>query len=330
MSDFDLDALLAGAVSDYRDETSSLINPEGTGAAIAMAKHRRKVHAMAMSALAAVLIVAPVAAYAAVDHNRHGPPVLPAGSASPSPSAVASVEPSTPPPSPASTPSSTDSSGANSVTAFKNATLDLPGWASPSCPHGRTRFHDGKAGDFTTINAVNVGDVTGDGSPDVVAMIGCRPGEGAENQVIVFHVSGDGTISTTGVVVQPAPNAKAFDDQIQNVADMHISGATITVHVGDYETTYTDNNARGIYQDRIYGWNGHEFAQTGGPTSFSAASSVHLSISKAQVQFGTAKNGTRKGTVTVTSTTEATRRSSMSGCLSFCRITPPPWGPAAR
>ena len=74
MSEFDLDELLAGAVDDYRTETLGRITPAGTSAAHATATHRKRVHAIAMSVLVAALVVAPVSAYAAIDHDHNGPP----------------------------------------------------------------------------------------------------------------------------------------------------------------------------------------------------------------------------------------------------------------
>lgn len=109
MSDFDLDALLAGAVDDYNRQTLPQIRPVGSGQARTTATHRKRVHTAMMSAVALVVIAVPAGVYAATDHNHNGPPVgvTSSQSASPAPSESPSATPSA---TPSTTPSTAQSS----------------------------------------------------------------------------------------------------------------------------------------------------------------------------------------------------------------------------
>jgi hypothetical protein len=98
VSDFDVNALVAGAVDDYLRQTLPRIKPAGTAQAHATATHRKRARAMAVSAAAIFVVAVPVAVYATTEHNHNGPttigstgiPSLPAtGAATPPSSAPA-------------------------------------------------------------------------------------------------------------------------------------------------------------------------------------------------------------------------------------------------
>jgi hypothetical protein len=80
------------------------------------------------------------------------------------------------------------------------------------CPSGKTQFHGGTAPDptgpdgfnfGTTITAVVVADVTGDGTPEHVALVSCKeatdPG-GYSAQVVALAAGTDGAYTSVGVV----------------------------------------------------------------------------------------------------------------------------------
>jgi hypothetical protein len=308
MSEFDLDDLLAGAVDDYRAETLHQIKPAGSVAAQATAAHRKRIHTTAMSVLALVLVAAPVAAYAATDHDRNGPPSVAPGNSS-SPTVVppsASIPPSVPPTTPSSPPSTTQSG--ITETQLGNATLQIPSWGlwdGVACPHGQITFSnghfvvDGKVGSAPDeenglIKMVSV-DLFRDGGREAIGLFGCGPSIPGTTQVIAFDMQNGPNPHTIGQVLAPGGTIGEIGD-IRANAD-----GTVSVLVDERTGERSDpgQGVMAVSQWRIYGWTGQKFAQTAGPTSFitSAALSTHVT----DLTFGApASNGKRTGTMTVT------------------------------
>lgn len=99
MTEYDINELNT-EFADFRTATAAHVHPAGIEAARSTVRRRRKVRTLALSALA-VLVVAPVAAYAALAPEGSSPPVAVASSsAATSPSLSASA-----PPSPSAAPS---------------------------------------------------------------------------------------------------------------------------------------------------------------------------------------------------------------------------------
>ncbi|GIH18878.1 DUF11 domain-containing protein [Rugosimonospora africana] len=311
MSDFDLDfedRVIAGAVDDYQEGTMRFIKPQGTVAAIATARRRRKVRVASIVAGVAVVVVTAGTAYAARGPAEHVPPPVIGNQNSPSPagSPSASSSPSTAPtdtgtPSAGSSGAGTGASGPHDPDDLSDATLNLPAVYGDSCPHGATRFTNGSANQYTKIDKVLSADVDRDGSWDDVAMISCRPGEGAMRQVVAYHRKANGTFTTIGLVakLELGPNST---EKINNIDDVKVSGSAVMVHVGDYASTSTDGGqASGVWQWRTYGWKGGAFAQTGGSTSFVAdTSNVRLTTVVSNLTFDPPVNGKRTGRLTIT------------------------------
>jgi hypothetical protein len=74
------------------------------------------------------------------------------------------------------------------------------------------------------------------------------------------------------------------------------------VDVGDYDTTFTTYAETGVWQTRDYRWDGHRFVQVGGPTSFHAPATVHLSVTASPMHFQKPAGGSRAGSIAVTIT----------------------------
>ena len=102
-------------------------------------RHRRRVHATAGGAVAALLVATPVAALVTDDDRPDVPNVADSGAPtlSPSPSPTAG---------PAATPTGTPTrpDGRISAAQLGRATLNVQGWIIDDCPSGRLAFKDGE------------------------------------------------------------------------------------------------------------------------------------------------------------------------------------------
>ena len=311
MSEFDLDELLAGAVDDYRTETLSRITPAGTSAAHATATHRKRVHAIAMSVLVAALVVAPVSAYAAIDHDHNGPPSV-ATSTKSSPAPTTSAAPSIPPTpsSPPSTTSSTPTTRHTAVTAtdLANAVLHVPTWGAfnSMCPHGTIRmvrgmFSTGRDSSDTPssfgLATVVTTDVDHDGTGDAVALLSCHRSDPGIEQVVAFHRGGNGSIQTLGQVLLAVDGTAT--GAVHAIDDLTASAnGTLRIQVSDLSGSSGGGVSGQVVQWRTYGWTGHRFAQTAGSTSFST-SAYQLTAHLGNMVF-TGSGGNRARTMTVT------------------------------
>ncbi|HEY1488590.1 MAG TPA: hypothetical protein VGF84_20940 [Micromonosporaceae bacterium] len=301
MSEFDLDELLAGAVDDYRTETLGRITPAGTSAAHATATHRKRVHAIAMSVLVAALVVAPVSAYAAIDHDHNGPP-----------STAASTK-SSPPPTPTSSPSTTSSTRATRHTAITatdlaDAVLQVPTWGAfnSMCPHGTVRmvkgmFSTGRDSSDTPssygLATVVTTDVDHDGTGDAVALLSCHRSDPGIEQVVAFHRGGNGSIQTLGQVLLAVDGTVVGAVHAIDGLTANASG-TVRVQVSDLSGSSGGGVSGQVVQWRTYGWTGHRFTQTAGSTRFST-SAYQLTAHLGNMVF-TGSGGNRTGTMTVT------------------------------
>ena len=294
MSDFDLDALLAGAVDDYNQQTLPQIRPVGSGQARATATHRKRVHTAIMSAVALVVVAVPVGVYAASDHNHNGPPVVgSSGSASPAPSES---------PSPSASPSAAPTSAAPTLAPItqqelSNATLNMPTWDGGACPSGPVTLHNGQLGKVETqaiaelVKTVSV-DLDHDGSADAVALFECPIGNPGISEAVGFRRAADDSIQTLGTVVP----------DIHEIADIRAGDAgTGTVQLQVSNLAGSDGLAETgqVKQWRTYEWDGTRFNQTAGSTSFSVAI-PKLTVTLSDLTFQAPVNGKRTGTMTVT------------------------------
>jgi len=303
MSEFDFDDLLTGAVNDYREATLSQIKPAGALAARATATHRRRVHMISMSVLAAVLVITLISAYAASDHNHNGPPTVatsPTVTPTIAPSTVGpSTAPSTPPSTPPSNTPATTSVAPITEHDLGNATLTIPSspW-SPGCPHGKVKLTNGRfvwntvnnlPGDanYGLLKVVSV-DVDGDGTKDAIALFGCDEGDPGMQIVVGFDRTSSGAIHTMGNIVPDTSTVLKVSAG---------SGGKILVQVSNLEGTDGVAASEQVVQSRTYAWSGTKFRQTAGPTAFTTSSS--LSAQMSDLTFAKSSNGKRAGVMTV-------------------------------
>jgi hypothetical protein len=294
MSDFDLDALLAGAVDEYQQHTLPQIKPAGTAVARATATHRKRIRTAAISAIALIVIAAPITAYAATEHDHNGPPIIASSqSASPAPSQSPAASPSRTPSSPAPT------RAPITQQELSNATLDLPSWSEWSfCPHGRVTLHNGTiawnwtgaySGGRADLLKTASFDVDGDGSVETVALFFCGISEPDGELAVAFRRGQDGSIQTMGSLAGDV-------DQIQDVGAG--AGGTVDLQVSNLNGSDGTAHLMQITQTRSYRWTGNGFEQTAGSTSFTVAR-PELTATVSDLVYEPAVNGERTGTLTV-------------------------------
>jgi hypothetical protein len=248
-------------------------------------------------AAAALVLAIPVVVFAVRGSwpwTQTNPP--PVASASPAVSASPSVTPVTPAP-----------DGRIPLADLKNATLDIPAWPADNLTglSGRLTFVNGEvlsppdaAFSFErhiVIFSATYGDVDADGAQETLALVGCVV-QGGSEQLIAFDRDAAGNIVTLGTVAATTGDVRLIDDSTVLVGD----DGSVLVRVGDYGPCCGDATPV-QYQDRGYRWNGHEFRQVSGPTSFPANPSfTETGLTPGELVFGPAVDGVRHGALTVT------------------------------
>ena len=301
MADFD-DQLLASAFANFRDEVAPHVKPAGTAAAHETVHRRHRVRLIAATTLAALVVAAPVAAYAAIGGDSHGPPAVPGDSPSATSTDVTAS------PAPSASPTDTVSAapdGRISKADLGKARLDIPTWPKgfdDGCPTGSVKFTDGKAGNGIEAlqgDPVFV-DVDHDGAQETVVLVSCSP-QGSDYQVVALDRDTTGKIVTLGKVLGSAGNTGKQGSDIMTIWAVQAGdNGQVRVDVGEYRPCCESAQAS-QHQWRTYGWNGNQFTQTDGPTTFGANPNVtDLAITADRLTMTKQGDGSWAGTLRVT------------------------------
>ena len=251
--------------------------PIGAAAARATVRHRRRVRAGVTTGLTALLIAAPVAAYAAGVIGTNGPPDE---SATQPPTPAASAPAASPSPTPSASSAAPPPDGRIDIETLKGAKLSLPGWphvGKDACPAGERQFTDGSVGTpdiggITYQDSVFV-DVDADGTEETVAVFTCQVAQSPEYQVVAFDRDRSGKIVTIGSVMATRLEGYRNGRQPEIVYDLRADGTAVQVEVGDIITCC---GMSGVVtpqrQWRTYSLVDGAFRQTGGPATFEANS----------------------------------------------------------
>lgn len=291
--------LVEDAFAEFR-AGGPLAPPLGADAARTTVRRRRQVRAVAASALAAILIMVPVAVYASgIIDGKRAPDVATTIDQDPSPSAESSTSPST-----SRSASSAAPDGRVTSSQLAHATVDFgpaPGGQS-LCPTGRFTF----AGNPTTNShfAMNIAitkivdvDFDHDGALESVALITCSV-QGADSVVLALDRTADGSIVAVGRVVTTSEH-----DTIRTVFDIRVDdGGAVGVQVGDRGTCCGTTEEMVEHQWRSYGFDGQRFQQTAGPTKFTPVPPGNdLTVTGGgDLVLGAPSGGARRGSLTVT------------------------------
>ncbi|MBO0868652.1 MAG: hypothetical protein J2P15_08825 [Micromonosporaceae bacterium] len=187
-------------------------------------------------------------------------------------------------------------------TTLLNTRLRLPPWPQRTGTHATCGTSNVKLTDephdvgVVELSGLAYGDADGDGAQESVAIVGCRMGESAVQQVVVFDRDAAGRIVPLGQVVA----AGADIDWITDVAAS--APGSVRVQVGDIQPCCDVKPENVQKQWRTYGWDGTGFHQIAGPTKFGVNPlRSDLGLAVGDVTFGPAAGDRwRHGTIAVT------------------------------
>jgi hypothetical protein len=253
-----------------------------------------------ITAVAVLVLAAPVALYLVLRDDSPGAAPGPAPSTSPSTSTSAAPSASAPVTAPAP-------DGRIPLDRLRNATFVVPPWPTDNLTgsSGRLTFHDGQVlvppddrFDFERqiiIGGVTYGDVDRDGASETIVELMCVV-QGGSQQLVALDLDTAGNIVTMGTVVATTGEIRVIDSTRVRVT----SEGLVEARVGDYQPCCGDETPQ-IWQVRGYGWNGQRFRQASGPTAFPLNPSVtDTSVTPSDLVFGPPADGIRRGTLTVT------------------------------
>jgi hypothetical protein len=298
---------LDDAFASFRDGSGSLPGPLGPAAARATVRRRRQLRAGITGGLTALLIAAPVAAYAAGVIGTNGPPTGESATPPPPPTPSATASP-TPSPTPSTQSPSPQVSEPPPDGRIDQATLmaarpSLPAWpyhGAAECPAGEHQLLNlpVNQGDISVRQLVYV-DVDEDGAEETAALLHCQVAQSGEWQVVVFDRNADGDIETVGSVV--ASSLSGQDEGLpEHLKEIRAAGNSVEVLAGDIVPCCGLNPDITQYQWRAYSLVGDVFRQTGGPTGYGVNPLfTDLQVKTVTVQ-GTTTGDTFDGTLRIT------------------------------
>lgn len=261
---------------------------------------RRGLRTTLIAAIAVLVLAVPLVLYFLLRSGSTPEATNPPAAAEPTASAPA-------PPAPAPTKRAPAPDGRIPLEQLKNATLDIPAWPADNLTglSGRLTFRDGEVTSppdaafpferHIVIFTATYGDVDRDGAQETLAEIGCVTQNGSV-QLVAFDRDTAGHIVTMGTVMATTGQVRVIDGRSVRV----LADGSIPVKVGDFQRCCGDTTPQ-LWQTRTYAWNGHEFRQVRGPTSFPVNPAVtETGVTTSPLGFGPAVDGVRRGTLTVT------------------------------
>jgi hypothetical protein len=265
---------------------------------------RRWIRIVLITALAVLLVAAPMSLYLLLREDSGGTGGSGGGGPVPSEVPSASGLPSGQPSAPAGAPAP---DGRISPDVLRNATIDVPAWPTDNLTglSGRIAFRNGQVlvpadGTFPferhmIIGAVTYGDLDHDGATETVAQISAVI-QGGGVQLVALDRDRAGHIVTIGTVVAATGAIRDIDGAATRVT----GGGVVEARVSDFQRCCGDETPQN-WQKRGYSWDDSRFRQTTGPVSFPPNPSVtETGFDAGDLVFGPAVDGVRHGTLTVT------------------------------
>jgi hypothetical protein len=289
MSEF-YDDLITDALEDFRTveaNTPGLL--PGTAAVRATVKRRRAVRVTTLSVVGAILIAAPIAAFAASPHSNTPP--TPAGSGAATP-----VESASPSPSPSSSQTTAAMpDGRITLEQLTSTDVDIPAFGD-ACPASHVRLTTtAGATQAVVVAKIIYTNLDDDPSLDTAALLLCEGvSQAPPSQVVAFDRDATGKIRTLGQVV-----GLGYKLNVRDITVRPQGG--IIADVSDIVACCDTPVSREQHQNREYAWDGTKFAQVGGPTVYGDPRYVtDLQVVVTDVTLGPPAAGKRSGTATVT------------------------------
>jgi hypothetical protein len=301
MPEFDDDRALRAAFTRFDEDVRASAPAQNFTRVRTIARRRRAVRATAIVALAALVLLLPVAAFAVVGPHPHRNPIT---RITPSPSTPPVTPPTTPP-------TATPPAGLGvSSTDLVASGVTLPPW-TPSRAERCVR----KVTGYTVSGPGSLGmqvymtaqvDLDHDGRNELVGWFMCfstfgppsTPGSGGDSQVVAFTRDATGKIVVFGQVVN------TFDGPIKEITRIEPAGNAVRVQVGDWFCCESPGVSQ--RQWRTYRWTGTRFEQSDGPRTFppnpKLPHTADLIVRADDLVFGPPADGQRTGTLAVTVT----------------------------
>ncbi|GAA1036342.1 hypothetical protein GCM10009557_46840 [Virgisporangium ochraceum] len=264
--------------------------------------HRRWIRVALITALAVLLVAAPLALYLLLNGEDSGG----SGGGGPVPSEVPSAS-AVPSGQPSATTGVPAPDGRISPDVLRNATIDVPAWPTDNLTglSGRVAFHNGQVlippdsrfpfERHMVIGAVTYGDLDRDGATETVVQISAVI-QGGGVQLVALDRNRAGAIVTMGTVVAATGAIRDIDGAAGRVT----GDGVVEARVADFQRCCGDETPQ-TWQKRGYTWDGSRFRQTTGPVSFPPNPSVtETGFDAGELVFGPAVDGVRHGTLTVT------------------------------
>jgi hypothetical protein len=246
------DRLITDAFDDFTAGALPHVRPAGSDSVRGTVRQRRRVRSAALSVLAAVMIVVPVAAYTTIDKGSQGPPADPAGSGSPA---------------------STGPDGRLTIAELTAGPVPVPDWnfvGVPADQTGRCTSGDLRlgAGDtaivagYAWVQEVVHANLDADTALETAALLKCYLGRSAWSQVAVFDRDPTGAVVSHGQLVSSAVGVGGM------FAITVDAQGRIAVDVSNLLPTAGLPPEAVVHQTRVYGFDGTGLRQLDGPTEF--------------------------------------------------------------
>ncbi|MBB5871038.1 hypothetical protein F4553_004417 [Allocatelliglobosispora scoriae] len=298
MSDFDRDELLlTGAFEEFTTGSTPKINAEGTAAVRKRVAKRRRNRAILLVLLTVLAVGVPVAVYATSGRDKPTNPDKHAAGASPSVSASASAAPASP--------SAAPPPGPSGVTRdlLQLSTITVPDWRFQGDTPGRCMSGPMKLsapppsgmGSVQLIGSVVDANLDADPALEAAAILECSTEQNVTRQIVAFERDSSGRILTLGQVMRGFPT-----DLVRRTS----AGGGLRVDMQNVSGCCDVSPEVVQRQQRDYAWNGREYVQIEGPTSFPPHPHVtDLKVTEgAELSFGPVTGAKRVGTVKITVT----------------------------
>ncbi|SBT47992.1 hypothetical protein [Micromonospora auratinigra] len=292
MSEQENHALLAEQLGRYRATAIAEVEVPGPAAVRRTVRrnHRRTLAAAVVSAVA--LLTGPAVGYAAFDRDPAPRPVEPTLSPTPGPSL--SPTPTSSPTVAGHAPPAPD--GRISRKQLLAARVDLPAWRSGNgCASTDVRLVAERGNNTVTLYTLAYGDVDGDGATETVALVQCVDRGFGSQQVVAFDRNTAGAIVTLGRVVRTARETPQWLIDLDVRAD-----GVVRVRVGDIAPGGGWPGDWSQRQWRGYRWDGEQFRQAEGPTTFGPNPySTDLAVTASDLVLRPDADGSQVGTIEV-------------------------------
>jgi hypothetical protein len=250
MSEF-RDDLISEALGEfYASEAGAGQPTPGAHTARATVARRRKIKFTTLSVLGVLLVVVPIAAFAANPRGNNSPPDIAA-----TPTATADA------PSPSATP--TTPPKPITIEDLVAAGIPIPKFSASNCKTTIGPKSASQTEDDVFVEKLVIANLDGDAEQETAAWVKCTQYEEYLSQVVGYERDAAGEIISLGAMVKEPPHPNDFTS-LEAIAG---GGLLVTVEFDTYSPEPDDPEG----QRRAFAWRDGAFRQIEGPTEFKRA-----------------------------------------------------------